>query len=79
MLGSLDGKPQVLVTMSRKGDPGNEITITMACEAAKLAAEDKFSTRLCGFLTPSVAFSGDLKNRLEKAGFRFTIQSIGKK
>ena len=79
MLGSLDGKPKVLVTMNRKGDPGNEITITMACEAAKLAAEDKFSTRLCGFLTPSVAFSGDLKNRLEKAGFRFTIQSIGKK
>jgi len=79
MLGSLDGKPQVLVTMSRKGDPGNEITITMACEAAKLAAEGKFSTRLCGFLTPSVAFSGDLKNRLEKAGFQFSTQSIGKK
>lgn len=68
------GVCKMIVSMEGKGDPGNEITVALACESARLAVENAFVSNLKGFLTPSIAFGDQLTQRLEKAGFRFEIK-----
>lgn len=70
------GECKLVVRMERNGDPGNEITVALAGEAARLAAERKFLSERKGFLTPSVAFGDILVKRLETAGFRFAIKFV---
>lgn len=65
------GVCKMIVSMEREGDPGNDITVALACESARLAVENAFTHNLKGFLTPSIAFGEQLTQRLEKAGFRF--------
>ena len=60
--------------MERQGDPGNEITVALACESARLAIENAFAAERTGFLTPTIAFCDELKKRLEQAGFCFKIE-----
>ena len=76
LIGRAGGAAKVVVHMSAKGDPGNAVTVALACESARLAAEGKFSTSRRGFLTPSVAFSSDLQQRLEIAGFKFESKML---
>lgn len=68
------GVCKLIVSMERKGDPGNEITVALACESARLAIENSFTTEVKGFLTPTVAFGDQLKKRLEQAGFNFKVE-----
>jgi short subunit dehydrogenase-like uncharacterized protein len=65
------GVCKMIVRMEREGDPGNDITVALACESARLAVENAFTHNLKGFLTPSIAFGEQLIQRLEKTGFRF--------
>ena len=76
LVGYSKGKGKLIVSMEREGDPGNEITIALAIESARLAVENAFLHDRKGFLTPSVAFGDQLTNRLEKAGFRFKTELI---
>jgi short subunit dehydrogenase-like uncharacterized protein len=62
--------------MEREGDPGNEVTIALACETARLAAENAFASHVKGFTTPTVAFGDQLTKRLEQAGFRFRTEFV---
>lgn len=70
------GVCKLIVRMEREGDPGNEITITLASESAKLAAENAFQPNAKGFITPTVAFGDQLTKRLEQAGFRFRTEFV---
>ncbi len=65
------GLCKLIVRMEREGDPGNDITVALAAESARLAAENAFLPGLKGFLTPTLAFGDQLTKRLEQAGFRF--------
>lgn len=62
---------KMIISMEREGDPGNDITVALACESARLAVENAFIPGLKGFLTPSIAFGEKLIQRLTEAGFRF--------
>jgi len=71
---------QVHARISAKGDPGNKVTITILCEAARclLYARDNLpggDTR-CGILTPATAFGHILQDRLEEVGMRFEIEDV---
>lgn len=70
------GVCKMIVSMEREGDPGNDITVALACESARLALDNAFTPNLKGFLTPSIAFGEQLTQRLEKAGFRFNIEFV---
>lgn len=76
--GRLVGRSQntapLMISMEREGDPGNEITVALACESALLAVENAFLSQRKGFLTPTTAFGEHLVKRLEKAGFKFKMQ-----
>ncbi|MCX6129499.1 MAG: saccharopine dehydrogenase NADP-binding domain-containing protein [Proteobacteria bacterium] len=74
LIGRSQNLAKIIIRMQGEGDPGNELTIRMACESARLAAENLFKTEQKGFLTPSVAFADDLVQRLGHAGFRFETQ-----
>lgn len=63
------------VSIERAGDPGNEITVALAAESARLAVENAFITDKAGFLTPSIAFGNLLVRRLIEAGFRITTEN----
>lgn len=65
---------KLIVSMEREGDPGNEITVALACESARLAIDNAFITERKGFLTPTTAFGDQLTKRLEQAGFRFKMK-----
>lgn len=65
---------KLIVSMERSGDPGNEITVALACESAILAIENAFVTERKGFLTPSIAFGEALIQKLEQAKFRFKTE-----
>ncbi len=65
---------KLIVSMKRQGDPGNEITVALACESARLAIENAFVIERKGFLTPTIAFGDQLKKRLEQAGFCFKTE-----
>lgn len=65
---------KLVVSMERAGDPGNEITVALACESAMLAIENAFVTERKGFLTPSIAFGEALIQRLEKTSFRLKTE-----
>jgi short subunit dehydrogenase-like uncharacterized protein len=71
---------QVHARISAKGDPGNKVTITILCEAARclLYARDNLpggDTR-CGILTPATAFGHILQDRLEEVGMGFKIEDV---
>lgn len=70
------GVGKLIVSMEAQGDPGNNITIALASESARLAAVNAFLPNRKGFLTPTLAFGDLLKKRLEDAGFRFRIEFI---
>lgn len=76
LIGRKNGHAKLIVSMQRDGDPGNTITILLACESARLAVENAYQTTQRGFLTPSVSFGDKLKQRLEAVGFEFKIQSM---
>ena len=64
----------LIVTMERNGDPGNEITIALACESSLLVVDNAFQTQRKGFITPSIAFGDKLITQLKNAGFRFSTE-----
>lgn len=70
------GLCKLIVRMEREGDPGNEITIALASESARLAAENAFLPNTKGFVTPTTAFGDQLTKRLENAGFRFRTEFV---
>jgi short subunit dehydrogenase-like uncharacterized protein len=76
LVGRSQGLCKLIVRMEREGDPGNEVTIALACETARLAAENAFAPQVKGFTTPTVAFGDELVKRLEKAGFRFRTEFV---
>lgn len=71
------GVCKLIVEMEGKGDPGNKITVALACESACLAIENAFLPGRRGFLTPSFAFGDQLIKRLEDTGLRFNTTLIG--
>ncbi len=71
-----NGDCKLAVSIERKGDPGNNVTVALAIESAKLAAENAFKTDLKGFITPSVAFGDELVARLKKTDFVFETKYI---
>ena len=74
-----DQGTKVVAQVSSQGDPGNKVTITILCEAARclLYARDNLpgGTTRCGILTPATAFGDVLQHRLEEVGMRFEIES----
>jgi short subunit dehydrogenase-like uncharacterized protein len=76
LVGRSQGLCKLIVRMEREGDPGNEVTIALACETARLAAENAFASHVKGFTTPTVAFGDQLTKRLEQAGFRFRTEFV---
>jgi short subunit dehydrogenase-like uncharacterized protein len=68
------GLCKLIIHIEREGDPGNEITVALACESARLATENAFGPGLKGFITPTIAFGDQLTKRLEQAGFRFKTE-----
>ncbi|MBA3661885.1 MAG: saccharopine dehydrogenase NADP-binding domain-containing protein [Gammaproteobacteria bacterium] len=70
------GQCKLIVSMEGKGDPGNEITVALACESARLAVEKAFLPGRKGFLTPTFAFGDPLIQRLKDAGFHFNTEFI---
>jgi short subunit dehydrogenase-like uncharacterized protein len=70
------GLCKLIIRMERDGDPGNEVTVALACESARLAAENAFLPNTKGFTTPTMAFGDHLTKRLEKAGFRFRTEFV---
>lgn len=65
---------KLIVSMERAGDPGNEITVALACESALLAVENAFVSHRKGFLTPSTAFDEQLVNKLVSTGSTINTQ-----
>ncbi len=76
--GSRNTKVQARV--SAKGDPGNKVTITILCEAARclLFKRDELpgGNARTGILTPATAFGHVLQERLEKVGMSFEIEKV---
>lgn len=71
------GLCKLIVRMEREGDPGNDVTVALSCETARLAAENAYQQQnLKGFVTPTVAFGDQLTKRLEQAGFRFRTEFV---
>ncbi len=69
VVGYQSGHAKVKASISRDGDPGNEITVLCAIESAKLAVEGRIKSEKFGFLTPSVAYGSELITRLKEVGF----------
>ncbi|MGE0173370.1 MAG: trans-acting enoyl reductase family protein [Oligoflexales bacterium] len=65
---------KLIVHMECDGDPGNTVTVALASESARLAAEGAFMPNIKGFVTPTIAFGDRLTTQLEKAGFRFRTE-----
>ncbi len=76
LVGRSQGLCKLIVRMEREGDPGNDVTVALACETARLAAENAFAPSVKGFTTPTVAFGDQLTKRLEQAGFRFRTEFV---
>jgi short subunit dehydrogenase-like uncharacterized protein len=59
------------VSIQAKGDPGNDVTVICACEAAFALADNQDLPQRFGVLTPAVAIGLPLIDRLRRAGIRF--------
>lgn len=76
LVGRSCGHAKLRICMERQGDPGNEFTVALAIECARLVVENDFATKETGFLTPSVAFGKRLFDRLEAAGVSFKTELV---
>lgn len=76
LIGRSQGQARIRLTLAGQGDPGNTITVALAAETARLAAEGAYETPRTGFISPTLAFGDALPARLQAAGFRITSELV---
>lgn len=74
-----DAGTKVSAHLFSKGDPGNNVTVKILCEAARCLLYERQNLPggpgRAGILTPATGLGTTLQNKLEKAGMDFKIDS----
>jgi short subunit dehydrogenase-like uncharacterized protein len=78
LVGESEHGRKVLATLSRRGDPGNRVTVAILCESALLLATAKRDelpggAARGGVLTPATALGLPLVDRLRDADFQIAV------